>query len=267
MNKNTHPNFPDLKNKRILITGASSGIGKGMARVLANAGCLLVLHYNSNNDGIKQTLESVLKLGIEAEVLKCDFSNLEKVQDFFTNAWQIYDGLDGLVNNAGVITKSLSLEDFIATQFNKTLAVNLQAPYLLSVAFASNCKKIGQKGVVVNNSSVHGQASCEWFAAYAASKAGLDAMTKVHAVEWGKFGVRVNALSPGVVPVERTFDILHKPEMIEKWLGAISVGKYGTVEDMGMATAYLLSDATKWMTGSILTIDGGLISRGNYPYR
>jgi glucose 1-dehydrogenase len=95
----------------------------------------------------------------------------------------------------------------------------------------------------------------------------MDAMTKVQAVEWGQFGVRVNVLAPGVVPVERTFDVLYRPEMERKWVGAMPAGRYGTVEDMGMATAYLLSDATEWMTGSILTLDGGLIARGHYPYR
>ncbi|MGE4498815.1 MAG: SDR family NAD(P)-dependent oxidoreductase [Hydrogenovibrio sp.] len=261
------PQFPDLKHKRILVTGASSGIGAGMAKVLAQAECRLVLHYNRNETGIEQTLEAVQAMGAEADVLRCDFAELSLVQPFFDQAWSVFDGLDGLVNNAGVVTKSLSLKDKQGDQFNRTLAVNLQAPYLLSTAFADACKQAGHKGAIVNNSSIHGQATCEWFAAYAASKSGMDAMTKVQAVEWGQFGVRVNVLAPGVVPVERTFDVLYRPEMERKWVGAMPAGRYGTVEDMGMATAYLLSDATEWMTGSILTLDGGLIARGHYPYR
>lgn len=267
MKPSLQPNFPDLKGKRILITGASSGIGVGMAKTLAQAGCRLILHYNNNEVGIHKTLNTVTELGIDAKILHCDFNNLDSVKPFFTKAWQLFDGLDGLVNNAGVITKSLSLEDANAEQFNQTLMVNLQAPYLLSTSFASSCKQAKKKGVIVNNSSIHGQDTCEWFAAYAASKAALDAITKVHAIEWGQFGVRVNALAPGVVPVERTFDILHEEKMQQKWVGAMPAGRYGTVEDMGMATAYLLSDATQWMSGSILTVDGGLIARGNYPPR
>lgn len=256
-----------LKNKRILITGASSGIGAGIAKVLAAEGCRLVLHYNQNETGIQQTLEQVAKIGAEAHILKCDFSRTETLSHFFDQAWSIFNGLDGLVNNAGIVTKSTSLKDPLGEKFAKTLTVNLQAPYQLSCSFAHACIQAKQPGVIVNNSSIHGQATCEWFSAYAASKMGLDAITKVQAVEWGKHGVRVNGLAPGVVPVERTNAILSAPDMAKKWCESMPAGRYGTTEEMGEATAYLLSDATKWMTGSILTMDGGLIARGNYPTR
>lgn len=265
--QNTSPKFPDLNGQRILITGASSGIGAGMASTLAAAGCRLVLHYNRNEIGIEKTYQAVSELGAEAKILQCDFKKIDTIPGFFDQAWQIFEGLDGLVNNAGIITKSLSLNDKAGQQFNDTIAVNLQTPYLLSTHFADACKRAKQKGVIVNNSSIHGQATCEWFAAYAASKAGLDAMMKVHAVEWGQYDIRVNSLAPGVVPVERTFDVLYQPAMEKKWVGAMPAGRYGTVEDMGMATAFLLSGASEWMTGSVLTMDGGLIARGHYPYR
>lgn len=256
-----------LVGKRVLITGASSGIGAGMARVLAREGCRLVLHYNRNESGIKQTLADVLALGAEADILKCDFSDLDSVEAFFTQAWLVYDGLDGLVNNAGVVSKVTALKDSKGEQFMETLKVNLHAPYLLSTAFAQACIEAKQPGAIVNNSSIHGQTTCEWFSAYAASKAALDSMSKVQAVEWGQFQIRVNVLAPGVVPVERTNKILSEPSMAEKWHERMPAGRYGTTEEMGEATAYLLSDATTWMTGSILTIDGGLIARGNYPSR
>ncbi|BCN93867.1 2-deoxy-D-gluconate 3-dehydrogenase [Thiomicrorhabdus immobilis] len=256
-----------LKDKRILITGASSGIGAGMARVLAREGCRLVLHYNRNQAGIERTLQAVEALGAQAKVIRCDFKQLNQLTEFFNQAWSFFEGLDGLVNNAGIVTKSTSLKDAEGQQFADTLAVNLQAPYQLSTAFAQACIQAKQPGAIVNNSSIHGQATCEWFSAYAASKMGLDAITKVQAVEWGQHGIRVNGLAPGVVPVERTDKILNEASMAEKWRERMPAGRYGTTEEMGEATAYLLSDATLWMTGSILTIDGGLIARGNYPVR
>jgi glucose 1-dehydrogenase len=259
--------FSDLRDKRILITGASSGIGAGMAKTLAANGCRLVLHYNRNRDGVEKTLSAVHELGGEASALQQDFAQLDDVRAFFDQAWSLYSGLDGLVNNAGIVTKCLSEKDPAGTKFAQTLAVNLQAPYLLSTAFAQACRAQSQAGVIVNNSSIHGQQTCEWFAAYAASKAGMDAMTKVQAVEWGQYGVRVNVLAPGVVPVERTEAILSQPAMKQKWEGAMPVGRYGTVEDMGQATAFLLSDSSAWMTGANLTVDGGLIARGQYPRR
>ncbi|MDR9499693.1 MAG: SDR family oxidoreductase [Hydrogenovibrio sp.] len=259
--------FADLRDKRILITGASSGIGAGMARTLAENGCRLVLHYNRNQAGIEKTLAAVQQRGAEATVLQQDFADTHRLRPFFDQAWSIYSGLDGLVNNAGIVTKCLSEKDPEGTKFAETLAVNLQAPYLLSTAFAQACRAQSQPGVIVNNSSIHGQQTCEWFAAYAASKAGMDAMSKVQAVEWGQYGIRVNVLAPGVVPVERTEKILSQPAMKQKWEGAMPVGRYGTVEDMGQATAFLLSDSSAWMTGANLTMDGGLIARGQYPHR
>lgn len=256
-----------LQGKRILITGASSGIGAGMARVLAREGCKLVLHYNRNQSGIESTLAEVKLLGAEAHIVRCDFRDLSTLSSLFEQAWSVFGGLDGLVNNAGIVTKTTAIKDPLGEKFADTLTVNLHAPYQLSTAFAQACIKANQPGAIVNNTSIHGQATCEWFSAYAASKAGLDAITKVQATEWGPFGVRVNGLAPGVVPVERTHDILLKPEMEKRWSERMPVGRYGTTEEMGEATAYLLSDATLWMTGSILTIDGGLIARGNYPVR
>jgi glucose 1-dehydrogenase len=259
--------FPELKGRRILITGASSGIGAGMAKVLAREGCRLVLHYNRNANGIENTLQQVTQLGAEAQVLRCDFSRLEDLPEFFEQAGSCFDGLDGLVNNAGIVTKSTSLKDVSGDKFAATLAVNLQAPYLLSTAFAQACIEAKRGGAIVNNTSIHGQATCEWFSAYAASKAALDAITKVQAVEWGQYGIRVNGLAPGVVPVERTLAILSQPQIEAQWCQRMPLGRYGKTEEMGEATAYLLSDAAAWMTGSILTIDGGLIARGNYPQR
>ena len=256
-----------LKGKRILITGASSGIGAGMARVLAKEGCHLVLHYNRNETGIEKTLVEVNKLGAKVEILRCDFRDLAALPAFFEQAWSVFDGLDGLVNNAGIVTKTTAIKDPLGEKFADTLTVNLHAPYQLSTAFAQACIKAKQSGAIVNNTSIHGQATCEWFSAYAASKAGLDAITKVQAAEWGRDGIRVNGLAPGVVPVERTLDILNKPEVAKQWCERMPVGRYGTTDEMGEATAYLLSDATRWMTGSILTIDGGLVARGNYPVR
>lgn len=259
--------YPELKSKRVLITGASSGIGAGMAKILAQQGCKLVLHYCANESGIEQTLKTVNELGAEAHLVWGDFRNLDSLGNVFHQAWSKFEGLDGLINNAGLVTKSTALNDLNGKQFDETLAVNLQAPYRLSAEFARHCIDANQPGVIINNSSIHGQQTCEWFSAYAASKAGLDAMMKVMAIEWGQYGVRVNSLAPGVVPVERTHKVLQQPSMAKKWTSAMPLGRYGTVEDMGLASAFLLSDSAAWMTGSVLTVDGGLIARGHYPAR
>ena len=256
-----------LNGKRVLITGASSGIGAGIARVLAREGCRLVLHYNRNEDGIRRTEAACRDRGAETTVLRCDFRQLETLDAFFDAASQAFDGLDALVNNAGIVPKVPSLKDPDGEVFAETLTVNLQAPYRLSCRFAQHCIDRNQPGVVVNNTSIHGQKSCEWFSAYGASKAALDQVTAVQAVEWGRHGIRVVALAPGVVPVERTESIRSQDNVKKEWIKRTPLGRYGETDEMGEAVAFLLSDAAKWMTGSVLTVDGGLIARGDYPFR
>lgn len=258
--------YPDLSGKRFFITGASSGIGAGMAVKLAQMGANLVLHYHQNPEGIERTLSQLPK-GVRVTCLQADYRDLEGLHDHFLEAWAAHGGLDGLVNNAGVVTKSLSLHDLHGEKFNHTLAVNLQAPYLLSTYFAEACFTEKKGGVIVNNSSIHGSDTCEWFAAYAASKAGLEAMAKAQAIEWAEHGVRVNNIAPGVVPVERTQAILSQPKVEAKWMANMPTQRYGTVEDIAEATAFLLSDASAWTTGTTLTVDGGMTARGHYPKR
>ncbi|WP_294948213.1 SDR family NAD(P)-dependent oxidoreductase [Sulfurivirga sp.] len=256
-----------LEGKRILITGASSGIGAGIARVLAGAGCRLVLHYNRNEDGIRRTEAACRERRAETAVLRCDFRQPETLDAFFDAAAQAFDGLDALVNNAGIVPKVPSLKDPQGETFAETLAVNLQAPYRLSCRFAQHCIERGQPGVVVNNSSIHGHKSCEWFSAYGASKAALDRLTEVQAIEWGQYGIRVVGIAPGVVPVERTEKILAQDKVKKEWIKRTPLGRYGETDEMGEAVAFLLSDHAAWMTGSTLTVDGGLIARGDYPFR
>lgn len=267
MTTSQQPQYPDLAGKRVWITGSSSGIGAGMAKILAQQGCKLVLHYCHNEAGVQNTLRAVAALGADVEVVWGDFSDYTSLASVFEQAWSVFNGLDVLINNAGIVTKSTALKDDTGEAFNRTLAINLQAPYRLSTAFAQACIAAKQPGVIVNNSSIHGQQTCEWFSAYAASKAGLDAMMKVMAVEWGPKGIRVNSLAPGVVPVERTAKILAEPNMAQKWTQAMPLKRYGHVDDMGWATAFLISESAAWMTGSVLTVDGGLIARGGYPAR
>jgi len=259
--------YEELKGKRVLITGASSGIGAGIARILAREGCQLVLHYNRNETGIEQTRQQCEQLGAQTTLLRCDFRELSQLRPFFDQAASAFNGLDALINNAGIVPKIPSLKDPDGETFAETLAVNLQAPYQLACYFAQHCIDTGHNGVVVNNTSIHGQKSCEWFSAYGASKAALDQVTAVQAVEWGQYGIRVVALAPGVVPVERTETILSQDKVKKEWIKRTPLSRYGSTDEMGEAVAFLISDRAAWMTGSVLTIDGGLIARGDYPFR
>lgn len=169
-----------------------------------------------------------------------------------------------LVNNAGMITKSaLEDDDNSLSIWKETLQVNLHAPLLLSKLAKEKMQEGG--GVIINVSSIHGERSNEFMGAYAASKAGLDSLTRTLAIEWAEYNIRVNAVAPGVVPVEKTEAAFQDPQMSQGWLTHLPLNKLGTVEEVADAVVPLITN--DWVTGAIWTIDGGMMARCNMPFR
>ncbi|KAL3808773.1 hypothetical protein ACHAXA_001349 [Cyclostephanos tholiformis] len=182
--------------------------------------------------------------------------------------------LDVLVNNAGIVTK-LAMEDDddeTLASYHETMAVNLHAPLRLMRRAHRHMKGSGGGGgggggggVIINNTSVHGTRSVEYMTSYAASKAALESLTRGLAIEYAPDGVRVNAIAPGVVPVERTASMFSDRNVVDMWTPRIPLGRLGTVEDVAHAT--LLLATNEWMTGTVLTLDGGMMARANMPIR
>lgn len=257
------------EKKRILVTGASGGIGAGIAKVLAERGAQILVHYNTRREGAEATRKHIIQNGgICDGIIQCDFTRPENIQKMFNkidDVWGEGCGPDVLVNNAGLITKIAAEDDEGLNAWMETMQVNLNAPYQLSKLSHERMKHGGDGGVIVNVSSIHASISVEWMTAYAASKAGLDRLTAGLASEWAKDNVRVNAVAPGIVPVERTESILSKPEIQDMWLPHLPVGRMGTVEEVAHSVAYLCE--SEWTTGTILTIDGGMTGRANMPFR
>ena len=254
----------DLLNKKILITGASSGIGAGIARAFAQYHTQLILHYNNNYDGVVETQKIVTQSGSQAKIIQCNFSQQEALKNFLLEAVESFSGVDILVNNAGVIPKT-SITDTDIIAWKNTLAVNLDAPFLLSKHFAEQLIEKQQQGSIINISSIHGEQSCENFAAYAASKSALNALTKAQSIEWAKHNIRVNAIAPGVIEVERNRERLQKQQ--DLWAQKIPLGRHGLTSDIAEMAVFLSSDSAAWMTGQVVTIDGGMTVRGNFPMR
>lgn len=170
-----------------------------------------------------------------------------------------------MINNAGLITKlAAEDEDDDFTSWMDTIQVNLNAPYQLSKLAYDRMKK-KKHGNIINVSSIHGSVSCEYMVAYASSKAALDRMTAGLSSEWARNGVRVNSLAPGIVPVERTQDILSQQTSQDLWHPHLPVGRMGTTKECAHAVVYLLEN--EWTSGSILTLDGGMTARINMPFR
>lgn len=255
-------------NKKVLVTGSSGGIGAGIAKRLACEGARVLVHYNTRQEGAEATRDLIrAQNGICDGIVQCDFTQPTNVRNMFDQVDSLWDGkIDILVNNAGLISKLATEDDDddISTWLD-TIQVNLNAPYQLSKLAHERMRGQSNGGVIINVSSIHGSISVEYMTAYAASKAGLDRLTAGLASEWANDNVRVNAVAPGVVPVERTAEAMAKKEVQDLWRPHLPVGRMGTVEEIAHSVVYLCEN--EWSTGTILTIDGGMTARANMPFR
>mmetsp|Transcript_11920 Transcript_11920/g.17880 ORF Transcript_11920/g.17880 Transcript_11920/m.17880 type:complete len:304 (-) Transcript_11920:21-932(-) len=257
-----------FSGKKALVTGSSGGIGAAIAKELAKKGCRVMVHYNTRYEGAKFTRDTILdEGGICDGMIQCDFrdpSNISHMMKILDKEWA--GEIDILVNNAGVITKGAAEdEDEDFSSWMETMQINLNAPYQLSKLSYERMKNQADGGNIINISSIHGSISCEYMVAYAASKAAMDRMTAGLSSEWARNGVRVNAVAPGIVPVERTQEILSQQASQDTWLPHLPVGRMGTAEECAHSVIYLCEN--EWTSGSILTLDGGMTARINMPFR
>eukprot|EP00527_Entomoneis_sp_CCMP2396_P006799 CAMPEP_0198150126 /NCGR_PEP_ID=MMETSP1443-20131203/49559_1 /TAXON_ID=186043 /ORGANISM="Entomoneis sp., Strain CCMP2396" /LENGTH=311 /DNA_ID=CAMNT_0043815343 /DNA_START=87 /DNA_END=1022 /DNA_ORIENTATION=+ len=259
-----------LSGKRALVTGASGGIGRGLAVELSRQGCELMIHYHVREAGAHETAALIAAeegKGSCAGVLQCDFRNLSDVKLFQRGIDELWpEGYDILVNNAGIIGKlALADDDDDFSHWNDVMTVNLHAPRWLSHWAVPRMKDRSEGGVILHVSSVHGENSNEYMAAYAASKSALDSLTKTMAIEYSPLNVRVNGIAPGVVVVERTDEAFSDTNNVQPWLEKMLVKRLGTVEDIAEASLPLLT--CDWITGTTWKVDGGIMARGNMPTR
>ncbi|KAG7354845.1 Short-chain dehydrogenase/reductase SDR [Nitzschia inconspicua] len=262
-----------LQGKKALVTGSSGGIGKGVAQTLVDRGAQVVIHYNERKS---EAMEFQQQLGKKKclGAIHCDFRDpTSKIVRFMEQVNELCGGeLDILVNNAGIVTK-LALEDDTddLSSWHDTMAVNLHAPNLLSKIFVNRfstslmSSDVTTRGVIINVSSIHGERSNEYMGAYAASKAALDSLTRTMAIEYAPYRVRVNAISPGVVPVERSQAAFSDPIIMGQWCDRLALQRVGTVQEVAEACIPLIEN--DWITGSIWQVDGGMMARANMPLR
>lgn len=242
-------------NKIALITGGSRGIGKGIALELAKAGCSVVINYRKDDVSANETLEAIKSLGTYGEIYKCDISSFKESKKMIEDIVGRFGKIDILVNNAGISKVGLFI-DSSEEDWDEIININLKGvfnccrnvvPYMLN--------KGG--GSIVNISSMWGNvgASCEVI--YSASKGGINSFTKALAKELGPSGIRVNAISPGVINTEMNCWL--SPEEKRSLEEEIPLCRFGDSEDIGKAVVFLCSDASKYITGQVITIDGGML--------
>jgi len=247
-----------LKEKVAIVTGASKGIGKGVAEVFIQQGAKVVLAANGEKEG-EEAAEEMRASGGDAIFVKCDVANEENVQALVNKTIEAYGKLDILVNNAGIGTYK-SVLDVTSEEWDRCLAVNLKGVFLCSKYSIPHMQAVG-KGAIINMSSVHAHATANGVAPYCASKGAITALTRNMAIDYGPV-IRVNSIAPGWIwtpLIEDLFKSYDDPAgMLKKVEERQVMKRIGTIHDVGNAAAFLASDEASFITGTQLFVDGGL---------
>lgn len=242
-----------LEGKKALITGAAKGIGKSIAIVFAELGADLVL-ADIDQSGLESTVKEVKKRGQRAYPVVADITKLRDIENLVQEAIQAFGKIDILVNNAGVAHLNPA-EKLTEEQWDKTMGVNLKGLFFLSQEVGKHMIQ-KRKGKIINISSQTGVVALEKHVAYSASKAGVIGITKVLALEWGKYNINVNAVAPTIIMTPMGKQVW-SGEKGEKMLEKIPLKRFGKPVDVAFTVAFLASDISNMITGATIMIDGG----------
>jgi 3-oxoacyl-[acyl-carrier protein] reductase len=248
--------YKDLKGKKILVTGATRGIGKEIAKSLAAQGAHVVFNFREGKEDIaKESVESLLKLGATAATsVMFDVTNQSQIKESMDAFAKEHGPIEGLVNNAGISRDTLMLR-LKETDIDSVLDTNLKGSMLVTQALCRGFLR-AENVSVVNVSSVVGLMGNAGQAAYAASKAGLIGFTKSVAKELASKNVRCNAICPGFIETDMTAELDDKTQ--QGYMDGIPLGRYGSTEEVSNLVNFLLSNASSYITGETIKIDGGL---------
>jgi 3-oxoacyl-[acyl-carrier protein] reductase len=244
----------DFKDKVVLVTGGSRGIGRACAVAFARGGATVIISYAGNESAATETLSLITAAGGKGKSIRFDVADTKACQEAIDSIVKEFGKLDVLVNNAGVAVDGLVMR-VKDEDWDKQLDTNLKGAFALIRAAARPMMK-ARGGSIVNLTSVVGEMGNGGQAAYSASKAGLIGLTKSIARELASRNIRVNAVSPGFIGTDMT---AHLPEDTKaKMMDAIPLARLGSADDVANAVLYLASDAAAYVTGEVLKVNGGM---------
>lgn len=247
----------DLQGKVALITGASTGIGRAAARSLAASGARVVLNFHRNEGAATAACKEINDAGGQALAVQADVTNATDVQALVAQTVKEFGPIDILVNNAGSLVERLRILELTEERWDEVIDLNLKSAFLCAKGVAGSMME-RQTGTIINVSSIAGRnGGALGSIHYSAAKGGLITFTKGLAKELAPFGVRVNAVSPGVIdtPFHEQFS---SPEMMKTYAGMIPLGRVGSPAEVGSVICFLASEAASYLVGETIEINGGM---------
>ncbi|PTM04090.1 MAG: 3-oxoacyl-[acyl-carrier-protein] reductase [Bacteroidetes bacterium] len=245
-----------LKGKTALITGASKGIGKGIAEVFVNNGCNVAFTYLSSVEQAEAVENELSTADVKVKGYRSDASQFEAASQLVEDVLKDFGTIDILINNAG-ITKDTLLMRMSEEDFDQVMTINLKSIFNLTKAVQRTMLK-ARSGSIINMSSVVGIKGNAGQSNYAASKAGIIGFTKSMALELGSRNIRCNAIAPGFIETEMTAKLDEKT--VQGWRDAIPLKRGGSPEDVANACLFLASDLSTYISGQVLQVDGGMLT-------
>ena len=242
------------KDKIAVVTGASRGIGRSIALMLAKEGATVVVNYNGSKERADEVVAQIEKDGGKGVAMQCDVSDFAAAEQFYGNVVEQFGRIDILVNNAGV-TKDNLLMRMSEEDFDQVVDINLKGAFN-GIRHVTRTMLKQHSGRIINISSVSGIMGNAGQANYSASKAGIIGLTKAAARELASRGITVNAVAPGFVDTEMTAVLSEKVK--EASIAQIPLGRFGQVDDIANMVVYLASEKAGYITGQVIQVDGGI---------
>ncbi|TYL49360.1 2-dehydro-3-deoxy-D-gluconate 5-dehydrogenase KduD [Marinomonas sp. IMCC 4694] len=247
----------DLTGKVAIVTGCNTGLGQGMALALANAGADIV----GVNRGVpEETMALMAKTGRQFHSVIADMSKIDNVAHVVKEAVSAFGKVDILVNNAGIIRRNDAI-DFTEKDWDDVMDLNIKAVFFMSQGFAKQVIVQGTSGNIINIASMLSYQGGIRVPSYTASKSGVMGVTRLLANEWAQHGINVNAIAPGYMATNNTDALRADKERSDEILSRIPAGRWGTPDDMAGPIIFLASEASRYVNGYTIAVDGGWLAR------